>query len=255
MLFHIPASGLDEHGLVAGNAPGQSITFPSNMETLLLLQVPAGTHTQSRGPGRNQAISANAVISAIVHCVGDVAHWNERNFSRQGVVVQGWLLRASAHSIAHAECTLGSNREALLARLLRTVALFGFTASPLHPFAKAIAQVDATMCRCRFCHPGESRVSVQITPEGHERIHSLDRSQLLLTGLQSCLKSKVRIYTDMVLVVKRQGDPSAQIMVMQVSDGCLQVMLRSQMIHAGTLAPIPWLQSSQIRSRRGNRGE
>jgi hypothetical protein len=33
---------------------------------------------------------------------------------------------------------------------------------------------------------------------------------------------------------KRQEDPNAQIVVMQVSDGCLQVMLRSQIIHAGT---------------------
>ena len=33
---------------------------------------------------------------------------------------------------------------------------------------------------------------------------------------------------------KRQEDPNAQIVVMHVSDGCLQVMLRSQIIHAGT---------------------
>jgi len=36
------------------------------------------------------------------------------------------------------------------------------------------------------------------------------------------------------LLRKRQEDPNAQIVVMQVSDGCLQVMLRSQIIHAGT---------------------
>lgn len=33
---------------------------------------------------------------------------------------------------------------------------------------------------------------------------------------------------------KRQEDPNAQIVVMQVSDGCLQVVLRSQKIYAGT---------------------
>jgi hypothetical protein len=40
--------------------------------------------------------------------------------------------------------------------------------------------------------------------------------------------------TDIAFVCKRQDDPNAQIVVMQVSDGCLQVMLRSQLIHAGT---------------------
>jgi hypothetical protein len=124
------------------------------------------------------------VISAIVRCVGDVAHWNERSSLRQGVVVQGWLLRVSAHSSAHAECALGSNREALLTRLSSTVARFGFTASPLRPFAKAIAQVDATVYRCRFCHPA----AIESTRADHtrkdERGHSLDRSQQLLTGLR-----------------------------------------------------------------------
>lgn len=111
------------------------------------------------------------MTSAIVHCVGDVAHWNERSFLRQGVVAQGWLLRVSAHSSAHADYTLGSNREALLAPLLPTVAPFGFTASPLHPFAeaKAIAQVDATFWTCRFCRPGALRASVLITL-GRKRI-------------------------------------------------------------------------------------
>jgi hypothetical protein len=126
---------------------------------------------------------SNAVISAIVRCVGEVAHWNERSSLRRGVVAQGWLLRVSAHSIAHAECTLGSNREALLARLSSTVALFGFTASPLHPSPKAIAQVDATVYRCRFCHLGQSRASVQITLGKHVRSHSLDRSQQVVSGL------------------------------------------------------------------------
>jgi hypothetical protein len=138
--------------------------FPSRREMLLLPHVPVGTHQLGAGnPDATKPFPQNAVISAIVHCVGEVAHWNERSSLRRGVVAQGWLLRVSAHSIAHAECTLGSNREALLARLSSTVALLGFTASPLHPSAKAIAQVDATVYRCRFCHLGQSRASVQIT--------------------------------------------------------------------------------------------
>lgn len=140
--------------------------FPSRRETLLLPHVPVGTHQLGAGnPDATKPFPQNAVISAIVHFVGDVAHWNERSDLRRGVVAQGWLLAVSAHSIAHAECTLSSNREALLSRLPSTVALFGLTASPLHPSAKAIAQVDATVYRCRFCHPalGQSRASVQIT--------------------------------------------------------------------------------------------
>lgn len=43
-----------------------------------------------------------------------------------------------------------------------------------------------------------------------------------------------QVHTDVFLFRKRQEDPDAQIVVMQVSDGCLQVMLRSHMIHAGT---------------------
>ena len=123
-----------------------------------------GTHQLGAGnPDASKPFPQNAVMSAIVHCVGEVAHWNERSSLRQGVVVQGWLLAVSAHSNAHAECTLGSNREALLSRLSSTVAPFGFTASPLHPSAKAIAQVDATVYRCRSCHLGQLRASVQIT--------------------------------------------------------------------------------------------
>jgi hypothetical protein len=102
---------------------------------------------------------------------------------RQGVVAQGWPLRVSAHSSAHAECTLGSNREALLTRLSSTVARFGFTASPLHPFAKAIAQVDATVYRCRFCRPGAVEGLRADHTRKDERSHSLDRSQRLLSGL------------------------------------------------------------------------
>ena len=178
------ANALDEHGLAAENAPSQSINSPSRRETLLLPQVPVGTHQLGAGnPDATKPFPPNAVISAIVRCVGEVAHWNERNSLRRGVVAQGWLLRVSAHSNAHAECTLGSNREALLSRLSSTVALFGFTASPLHPSAKAIAQVDATVYRCRFCHLGQSRASVQITLGKHGRSHSLDRSQQLLSGL------------------------------------------------------------------------
>jgi len=74
------------------------------------------------------------VISAIVHCVEEVAHWNERSSLRQGVVVQGWLLAVSAHSNAHAECTLGSNREALLSRLslhCGSVWVYGITVAPV----------------------------------------------------------------------------------------------------------------------------
>jgi hypothetical protein len=108
--------------------------FPSRRETLLLPHVPVGTHQLGAGnPDTTKPFPQNAVISAIVRCVGEVAHWNERNSLRRGVVAQGWLLRVSAHSNAHAECTLGRNREALLSRLSSTVALFGFTASPLHP--------------------------------------------------------------------------------------------------------------------------
>lgn len=102
------------------------------------------------------------------------------------MVVQGWLLRVSAHSSAHAECTLGSNREALLTRLSPSVARFGFTASPLHPFAKAIAQVGCYRLQMQVLPPWGIegiRASMQITRK-HERIHSLDRSQQLLTGLR-----------------------------------------------------------------------
>jgi hypothetical protein len=169
---------------VAENAPSQSIAFPGSRETLLLPQVPAGTRNQDREPGRTQAISAHAVISAIVRCVGDVAHWNERSTLRQGVVAQGWLLRASAHSSAHAECTLGSDREDLLTRLLPSVALFGFAASPLHPFAKALAQAeDATVCRRRFCRPWASTTTRADHTREDELSYSLDRSQQLVTGL------------------------------------------------------------------------
>lgn len=83
------------------------------------------------------------------------------------MVTQGWPLWVKRIPALTQDYTLGSNREALLARLLAScplVALFGFTASPLHPFAeaKAIAQVDATFNTCRFCRPGALRASVLI---------------------------------------------------------------------------------------------
>ena len=79
------ANALDEHGLAAENAPSQSINSPSRRETLLLPQVPVGTHQLGAGnPDATKPFPPNAVISAIVHCVGEVAHWNERSLLETG---------------------------------------------------------------------------------------------------------------------------------------------------------------------------
>lgn len=71
-----------------------------------------------------------------------------------------------------------------------------------------------------------------------QRSHSLDRSLLRLDGLHAVEDAHAggaSIFTNRMLVLKRQRDPSAPIVgPMQVSVGCSQVMLRSQMIHAGT---------------------
>jgi hypothetical protein len=112
---------------------------------------------------------------------------------------------------------------------------------------------DATICKCRFCRPGASTTTCADHTRDDERSYSLDRSQQLVTGLHRawlliCVRG-VRIHRSPSWLCKRRDDPSAQIVVMQVSDGCLQVMLRSQMMHAGTHHAIPLLQSFQASSR------
>jgi hypothetical protein len=99
-----------------------------------------------------------------------------------------WLHKAGCYGLVRIPSRTQSAPSAATERpcshvVSSTVALFGFTASPLHPSAKAIAQVDATVYRCRFCHLGQSRASVQITLGKHVRSHSLDRSQQVVSGL------------------------------------------------------------------------